>query len=148
MPPSVRVEIQTHRARPIPPASLRALLDDEGWWPERGERVLARILEAGPALAAWDGERLVGFARAVTDGVSRAYVEDVIVSRDRRSRGIGHRLVRALHRELGDEVLVSAFFHSPLRTFYEHLGYTPTRQVVAHRQSLAADDAEASALPE
>lgn len=105
-----------------------------GWWPERGERELARLLEAGPAVAAWEGERLVGFARAVTDGVSRAYLEDVIVSRDQRGRGIGGRLVRAIEAELGEGVLVSAFFHAPMRAFYEQLGYTATRQVVAHRR--------------
>ena len=135
MPSPERAEIQAHRVRPIPPPGLRSLLDQEAWWPDRGESVLARLLEAGPAVGAWDRERLVGFARAVTDGVSRAYLEDVIVSRDQRGRGIGRRLVHAVHRELGDGVMVSAFFNPPLRTFYERLGYTPTRQVVAHRRA-------------
>lgn len=134
MSPSEPAEIHTHRARPVPVPALRALLDKEGWWPERGVGELARILEAGPAVAAWDGEEVVGFARAVTDGVSRAYLEDVIVSRDRRGRGTGRNLVRALHRELGGQVTVTAFFHQGLRTFYEELGYRPTRQLVAHRR--------------
>ena len=79
-------------------------------------------------MAGWRGHEVVAFARAVTDGECRAYIEDVVVGRDHRRHGIGGRLVRALHEELGGGMIVTAFFHTQLRSFYGRLGYTATRQ--------------------
>ena len=39
---------------------------------------------------------MIGFARAVSDGVALAYLADVFVLADHRSRGLGHRLVAAM----------------------------------------------------
>lgn len=126
-------DVLSHKARPIPPAGVRALLDEEGWWPSRTEGNIASLLALGPAVGARDGQELIAFARAVTDGEARAYLEDVVVKRDHRGGGIGTELVRRLHRELGADVTVSAFFHPSLGDFYRRLGYVSTRQVVAHR---------------
>jgi hypothetical protein len=43
---------------------------------------VSAVLRASPAVGAWHGQDLVGFARAVTDGILRAYVEDVVASPD------------------------------------------------------------------
>jgi GNAT superfamily N-acetyltransferase len=40
--------------------------------------------------------RMVGFARAVSDGVAFAYLADVYVESDARGRGLGTALVRAM----------------------------------------------------
>jgi GNAT superfamily N-acetyltransferase len=40
--------------------------------------------------------RMVGFARAISDGVALAYLADVFVVPDRRGLGIGHGLVTAM----------------------------------------------------
>ena len=42
---------------------------------------------------------LVGFARAVSDGVSDAYLADVYVAPSHRGRGIGGRMVEAMVEE-------------------------------------------------
>lgn len=131
---SERFEVLSHRRRPIPVSGVRALFDEEGWWPDRGAEILAEVLDAGPAVGIWQGGELIAFGRAVTDGHLRAYVEDIVIRKDRRGRGLGDLLVRALHDELGPEVTVSAFFHRSLGGFYGRLGYAATRQVVAHRQ--------------
>lgn len=39
---------------------------------------------------------MVGFARAISDGVSIAYLADVFVTHDHRRRGLGLRLVRSM----------------------------------------------------
>ena len=44
--------------------------------------------------------KLIGIARALSDGVSDAYIQDVTVSEDFRGRGIGGRLVTVLSEEL------------------------------------------------
>ncbi len=91
------------------------------------------MLSHGPAVGAWDGGEVVGFARAVTDGVFRAYVEDVVVSRRHRGQGIGRQLVESLHQELRGIEVVSVFCHSSLCEFYSRTGYSFTSQSVGHR---------------
>ena len=50
--------------------------------------------------AACCGETLVGMGRALGDGVSDAYIQDVVVDPGFRRRGIGGGIVRALAAEL------------------------------------------------
>ena len=46
-----------------------------------------------------DSHELVGFARAVSDGVSDAYLADVYVAPSHRGQGIGSRMVEAMVEE-------------------------------------------------
>ena len=57
---------------------------------------------AGSAVAAgaFAGKVLVGFARALSDGCSDAYIQDVVVSPEFRGQGIGSKLIRFLESEL------------------------------------------------
>ena len=64
--------------REIPAEGVLRLYAAVGWWPERTAGQVSAVLRASPAVGAWHGQDLVGFARAVTDGILRAYVEDVI----------------------------------------------------------------------
>jgi GNAT superfamily N-acetyltransferase len=43
-----------------------------------------------------DGGRLVGFARAISDGVAYAYLSDVFVATDARGNGLGKELVATM----------------------------------------------------
>jgi GNAT superfamily N-acetyltransferase len=47
-------------------------------------------------VAAYVDGRMVGFARAVSDGVALAYLADVFVLDDYRGRGVGRALVTAM----------------------------------------------------
>jgi GNAT superfamily N-acetyltransferase len=78
--------------------AVRQFLSDEGWRrrvadPER----FREMMDATPrAVVALEDARVVGFARALCDGVSNGYISMVAVARDRRGRGIGRRLVEQL----------------------------------------------------
>lgn len=47
-------------------------------------------------ISAWDAARLVGFARAISDGATNAYVSTVAVLPDYRRQGIGREMMRRL----------------------------------------------------
>ena len=91
--------------KPIHPQDyeqVRRFLAESGWAhrvadPER----FARMMQgADRTVVAWDGGRVVGFARALCDGVSNGYLSMVVVAGDRRGQGIGRALVRHL---MGDD---------------------------------------------
>lgn len=51
---------------------------------------------------AFAGESLIGMARAISDGVSDAYIQDVAVSCRYRRRGLGAGLIRLLTARLSE----------------------------------------------
>ncbi|HUJ55495.1 MAG TPA: GNAT family N-acetyltransferase [Gaiellaceae bacterium] len=74
-------------------ADLRADDFDNG----RTAAALRRSFERSQHVAiAWDGARVVGIARLLSDGVCNAYLVDVWTASSRRRRGIGRALVEAL----------------------------------------------------
>ena len=70
--------------------------------------------------------RLIGMGRALGDGVSDAYIQDVVVDPDFRGRGVGSSIVRTLVRELrrrGTDWL--ALVGAPgTEEFYHSLGFS------------------------
>jgi GNAT superfamily N-acetyltransferase len=127
------IEVKTHRERPIQPSSLRELYEHVGWSRVANEEELHEVLEAGPAVGAWDGQRLVGFVRALSDGHLAASVEDVMVHHDYRRSGIGERLMSRLLREIKRSANVSLFCERPVARFYERNGFRATSYLLMQR---------------
>ncbi|CAM3422330.1 MULTISPECIES: GNAT family N-acetyltransferase [Saccharibacillus] len=126
------VVIKRHTEKPIPPLQLLRLYQDADWWPERTKDGIRKLLAHGIVLGAWEDKQLVGFCRAVSDGVYRAYVEDVVVLGAHRGQGIGRQMMdKMLHELVGIEV-VSLFCSAKLSDYYERSGFKPSRQIVMH----------------
>ncbi|NGZ75676.1 GNAT family N-acetyltransferase [Saccharibacillus alkalitolerans] len=127
------VVIKLHTEKPIPPLQLMRLYQDVDWWPERTKDGIRKLLAHGVVLGAWEDKKLVGFCRAVSDGVYRAYVEDVVVLHAHRSQGIGRQLMDKMMKELSGIEVVSLFCSAKLKEYYQESGFEATRQVVMHR---------------
>ena len=127
---SMNIEVKSHRERPILPASVRGLYDHVGWDRPATEEVLAEVLAAGPAVGAWEGDRLAGFARALSDGHLAAYVEDVMVHETYRRRGVGEQIVAVQLEEIGAVAKVNLFCEPPVAWFYEANGFHRTSYVL------------------
>ena len=87
--------------RPVKPEeyeAVRVFLADVGWQHRVGDSEQFGRMMGGTsrAVAAWDGARIVGFARALCDGVSNGYLSMVAVAADWRGRGVGRQLVERL----------------------------------------------------
>jgi ribosomal protein S18 acetylase RimI-like enzyme len=77
---------------------VRRFLAEVGWQhrvtdPEQFRRMIEKT---DRTVVAWDDSRVVGFARALCDGVSNGYISMVAVAPDRRGQGIGRALVECL----------------------------------------------------
>jgi GNAT superfamily N-acetyltransferase len=126
-----------HGQREIPAEGVLELYQAAGWWPERTAEQVRAVLRASPAMGAWHGQDLIGFARAVTDGILRAYVEDVVVSPNWRGMGVGHALLAGLIGQLGPVPIVTLFCSPDLVRYYEASSFRRSRQVVMHRSQQA-----------
>jgi GNAT superfamily N-acetyltransferase len=134
------VLVAAHSERAIRPDDVLSLYQAQGWWPERTTGQVADVLAAAPAAGAWRGDSLAGFARAVTDGLLRAYVEDMIVAPELRRAGVGRALLDCLLGQLAGIPVVTLFCQADLAPFYARCGFRATRQVVMHRLSARPTD--------
>jgi GNAT superfamily N-acetyltransferase len=78
------------------------------------------------ALVDRSSDRLVGFARALTDDVYRAVVFDVVVEPGHRERGLGRMLLDAVvsHPRLADVESLDLVCQPDLVPFYRRWGFT------------------------
>lgn len=134
MPQPSSFTVAQHKVRPIPSEAVRALYEEDGWWPDRRTEDIANVLRVHPAVGVWDGDHLIAFARAVTDGCFRAYIEDVVVHPQYRRIGIARLLLAELLSTLVHIETVSLFCQRELAPLYEQLGFVMRgSQVVLHR---------------
>jgi GNAT superfamily N-acetyltransferase len=77
---------------------LQRLLNQHTFWAKGRSLRQLRCMLAGSAavVSLWRGKRLVGFARASSDGVFRAVLWDVVIPDDLQGQGLGRKLVEAL----------------------------------------------------
>jgi ribosomal protein S18 acetylase RimI-like enzyme len=78
--------------------AIHRYISEESYW-ARGrsrERVQGTVDGAWRVMGLYDGEEQIGFARAISDGVTLAYLADVYVLAAYRGRGLGFALVREI----------------------------------------------------
>ena len=82
--------------------AIRAFLAENGWENRVADEERFRIMieHASRTVVAFEGDRLVGFARALCDEASNGYIGTVAVARDKRMSGVGRKMVSRL---MGDD---------------------------------------------
>ena len=94
--------ISTDRAR-LDLEVIHGYLSEQSYWAVgRSLETVRRSVENSVAFGLYEGERLIGFARVVTDYATFAWVADVFVLEEFRGRGLGTWLVEVMlaHPEL------------------------------------------------
>ena len=77
---------------------LHGFLSTEAYWAlgRPRETVERLVRQSERVVGLYDHERLIGFCRAVTDGVAFVYLADVYVHPDYRGRGLSAELLREM----------------------------------------------------
>lgn len=109
--------------------ALVELYDACGWtaYTRDAEGLERAVRGSQDLVTAWEGGALVGLARAITDGASILYLQDVLVSPEHRRKGIGSVLVRDLlerHPTVRQKVLL-ADDDPVVEAFHRAMGYAP-----------------------
>ncbi|HTQ45484.1 MAG TPA: GNAT family N-acetyltransferase [Polyangiaceae bacterium] len=103
-------------------------------WPHRAADRSKLALLVSRSLyvsTAHDGDRLVAFARALSDGVSNAYISTVCVLPDYRGRGIGREVVRRMvEREGGTGIRWVLHARKELHPFYGLNGFVEAPDIL------------------
>ncbi len=107
-------------------SQLQELFKLEALWPKerRVEDLESAISNSEPVVSAWDGEKMIGFARATSDGIYRAIIWDVVIHPDYRGDGLGQKLLGTLlnHPQM-NRVEKIYLMTSDRQQFYKQIGF-------------------------
>jgi GNAT superfamily N-acetyltransferase len=110
-----------------------ALHSAVGWSAYTREPEALRAAFAGSSfvVTARRGARLVGLARAISDGVMDCYLQDVLVAPDQQRSGVGRALVTVVvdHYSGVRRKVLRTGDEPRHRAFYESLGWAEIRDV-------------------
>lgn len=70
------------------------------------ERMRLMLVNANLVVTAWDGERLVGIARSVSDFSFATYLSDLAVRLSHQKQGIGRELIRRTQEQGGKATVI------------------------------------------
>jgi spermidine synthase len=110
---------------------LMTLYKDAGWWDQTCERhpeFLSRVVpDSALFVGAFFQNKMIGMGRALSDLVSDAYIQDVVVLRRFRGRGVGRQIIRTLIDGLKEHGVdwIGLIGEPGTGRFYESLGFRP-----------------------
>ena len=105
---------------------LQRLFEIAAFWASdrRLQDLTIALQHSNPIISAWDGDRLIGFARATSDRVYRATIWDVVIHPDYQGAGLGRKLVETVlthpHVNRVERVYLRTTHQ---QSFYEKIGF-------------------------
>lgn len=122
----VQDEPNSNCARSLDLRQLQDLFQITAFWAK--DRCLEdwqiALSNSKPVVTAWDGDRLIGFARATSDGIYRATIWDVVIHPDFQGVGLGRKLVETVlmhpHVNRVERVYLMTTHQ---QKFYERIGF-------------------------
>jgi len=134
---AIRYQIVTE----LPVETVVELYQAGGWWREsaRGREIIPQMIRGSLSfvVARSDDDRVVGMGRAISDGVSDAYIQDVVVRPEFRGQGIGGGVIRTLVEQCQQRGIewLGLVAEPGTTEFYRELGFEPLSGYVAMRHA-------------
>ena len=114
----VNKKIEPHQLADVFKASgIRRPLDDLN-------RMKKMLDNANLLVTAWDGEKLIGVARALSDFSYCCYLSDLAVIKEYQHQDIGHELVTQVQNQIGDECTLILLSAPEVMEYYPRIGFT------------------------
>lgn len=88
-------------------------------------RMADMLRHANVLVTAWDGERLVGVARGLSDFSYCCYLSDLAVDERYQKRGIGRSLIERVRAAIGDESMLLLLAAPEAMAYYPRVGFDP-----------------------
>ncbi len=123
----IMIEIQKNRIPEI--EDLVYLYEAAGWrhYTKDPAKLRCAFESSRLVLSAWQGEVLVGILRAVGDGCTILYIQDILVQKEYQRQGIGSRLLKEALLAFPDirQTVLMTDDRPELTDFYKACGFVP-----------------------
>ena len=118
------MDIRTIRLEEIEAA--RVLLQKANWGKRVADpKIFTELLNHSQvAIVAVEGEEVIGFLRALTDGIFNGYISMVVVAESHRGKGVGTALVKNVMGEKSEMTWVLRAGRDGVSEFYKKLGFS------------------------
>lgn len=90
---------------------------------DQPERISNMIKHCDILYTAWDNDKLVGVARAISDFSYCCYLSDLAVAQSHQQQGIGEALIQHVREHLGDEVSLILLSAPSAIDYYPKVGF-------------------------
>jgi len=126
-------------------AQIGLLYGEADWWhptPEDADTIARLVAGSHCFVTAVRDGRIVGMGRAISDGISDAYIQDVVVLPTHRRRGVGRRIVTTLVDRLIDDGVawIGLVAEGASHRFYQSLGFQPLNRMTPMRYTAYESD--------
>lgn len=88
------------------------------------QRIRAMFENSNLIVTAWDGAKLVGVSRTITDCVWSSYLADLAVSPDYKKSGIGKKLIELTRERIGEQSMLLLLSVPTAMDYYPKVGFT------------------------
>ena len=109
---------------PVSAKALSDLREAVGW--NRMEKEYENpMMTSYYHIAVYENEELVGYIDCVSNGVTDAYIQDLMVHQDYQGKGIGTELMNKMIKYLKEKriYIISVVFEERLKSFYDKFGF-------------------------
>ncbi|MGE7694737.1 GNAT family N-acetyltransferase [Lysinibacillus sp. NPDC094177] len=120
---------------------LKEVYQSVGWM-KHDERIIKKVFNASThQVFAVKDKRIIGFARALSDGVFNAAIYDVVVHKDYQGRGIARTLLEDIIYQLEAVSCIQLIATTGNEPFYEKIGFNKlkTGMAIYKNQELAKE---------
>ncbi len=114
----------------VPPqaSELQSLFKQTSWAKNRTvEHIELLLKNTRNYVLIKDKSRLIGYGRALSDGVYRAILDDIVVDKDYRKQGVGNQIVQELLHQLTNVEQVFLNTKPGLENFYNNHGFSKSK---------------------
>ncbi|MEY4317155.1 MAG: hypothetical protein RI902_963 [Pseudomonadota bacterium] len=87
-------------------------------------RIEKMFAQANLIASAWEDDKLIGIARALTDHSYCCYLSDLAVDHDHQRQGVGHQLIQTIRDQLSDQVSLILLSAPDAMDYYPKVGFT------------------------
>ena len=85
-------------------------------------RIARMYQNSNLVISAWDGDKLVGISRALTDFCYSCYLSDLAVTKNYQKAGIGKKLIELTKEAIGDETMLLLLSAATAMEYYPKMG--------------------------
>jgi ribosomal protein S18 acetylase RimI-like enzyme len=121
--------------------AARRLLDAAGWADRVSDAKEFRQLlsRSSRSIVAFEDGEVIGFLRALTDGMTNGYISMVVVDEKHRRKGVGRALVNAVMGENRNMTWVLRAGRDGVAEFYEKIGFVLSQTAMERVRGKNAD---------